>query len=173
MLRWSWIDRDFDFDFPSSKFPDLMERMRGTPARIEERLLGIDHDLLTRSDGNGWTIQENAGHLTDTESLFSIRAGEFLSGAAKLTAADMSGSRTKAANHNNADINHLLTTFRGKRMEQVEELDMVGEELWAKSAFHPRLQKQMRLVDHVYFICEHDDYHLGRIGQLIRIFSLT
>ncbi len=150
-----------------------MERMRGTPARLEERLRSINHELLTRTDGNGWTIQENAGHLLDTDCLFSIRTSEFLIGATVLSAADMRGSKTKATDHDNANIENLLATFRDKRMELVSKIDGIDEEYWARSAFHPRLQKPMRLVDHVYFICEHDDYHLGRIGQLIRVFSYT
>jgi hypothetical protein len=33
---------------------------------------------------------------------------------------------------------------------------------------HPRLQQPLRIVDIAYFDAEHDDYHLGRIGELLR-----
>ncbi len=50
----------------------------------------------------------------------------------------------------------------------IEELD---ETDWDKSATHPRLGQPMRIVDIVYFFSEHDDYHLARIGELIRNFA--
>ncbi|MCH9001990.1 MAG: hypothetical protein IIC02_05390 [Planctomycetes bacterium] len=48
MAKWPWIDRKFSFDFPASKFPDLLERWRGTPARLEERVSGLSRDVLIR-----------------------------------------------------------------------------------------------------------------------------
>jgi hypothetical protein len=32
---------------------------------------------------------------------------------------------------------------------------------------HPRLKQPMRLVDHLYFVAEHDDHHLARIWEMI------
>ena len=40
MGKWAWTERKFSFDYPAAKWPDLMERVRGTPARIEEILAG-------------------------------------------------------------------------------------------------------------------------------------
>jgi hypothetical protein len=31
-----WIERSFNFDFSAGLYPFLLERLRGTPARIEE-----------------------------------------------------------------------------------------------------------------------------------------
>ena len=33
-----WPQRQFTFDFPVALYPELMERLRGTPVRVEERL---------------------------------------------------------------------------------------------------------------------------------------
>jgi hypothetical protein len=32
---------------------------------------------------------------------------------------------------------------------------------------HPRLKQPMRLVDHLYFVVEHDDHHVARIWEMI------
>jgi len=32
---------------------------------------------------------------------------------------------------------------------------------------HPRLRTSMNAVDLAYFVAEHDDYHLARIGELL------
>jgi len=42
------------------------------------------------------------------------------------------------------------------------------EAIASLSALHPRLQTPMRLIDHLFFIAEHDDHHLAKIGMLLR-----
>jgi hypothetical protein len=32
---------------------------------------------------------------------------------------------------------------------------------------HPRLKTPMRLIDHLYFVAEHDDHHHARIWELV------
>jgi uncharacterized damage-inducible protein DinB len=172
MPKWPWIERTFRFDFPVSKWPDLLERVRGTPARIEERVSNLPLDLLTRwPDGGGWSIQRNVGHLIDLGNLFLHRVEQILAGEETLIAADMSNKRTNEADHDARDIVELLTGFRADRMRLVERLESLSDADWGRSAKHPRLKQPMRIVDIAYFDAEHDDYHLGRIGELIRGFK--
>src|SRR6185295_5036408 len=56
MPKWPWIERKFTFDFPVGKHPDIVERFRGLPARVEERVRGLTAAQLTWNDG-GWSIQ--------------------------------------------------------------------------------------------------------------------
>lgn len=171
MTKWAWTERKFSFDYPSTKWPDLLERVRGTPARIEERVRGLSRDVLTRRrDGKGWSIQENIGHLFDLEDIHLRRIEEILQGKAGLMAADMSNRKTNEADHNAKDIRKLLAEFRADRAKLVARFEGLAEPDWAKSALHPRLQQPMRIVDIACFTAEHDDYHLGRIGELIRAF---
>ena len=58
-----WTDRHFTFDLPESLFPVVVERLWGTPARIEDKVRGLSPTLLTRRDGDAWSIQEHIGHL--------------------------------------------------------------------------------------------------------------
>ena len=41
MAKWRWIERKFNFGYPATKWPDLLERVRGTPARLEEIVRGL------------------------------------------------------------------------------------------------------------------------------------
>ena len=168
MAKWSWTDRTFNFDFPPSKFPDLLKRVRGTPARVEDRIKGLSRDVLTRSDGKGWSIQQNIGHLIDLGDMQFRRVGQILAGETTLIAADMTNKKTNEANHNEKDIAELLREFREERARFVTKLESVDESDWGKSAIHPRLNQPMRIVDIAYFDAEHDDYHMARIGELIR-----
>jgi malonyl-CoA O-methyltransferase len=171
MSKWPWIERTFNFDFPPSKFPDILERLRGTPIRIAEWIAGLKQDTLIRHDGLGWSIQENIGHLADVELLGLGRLDEFDSGAETLRPADMSNRASQEANHNLASIEMVLNTFRRNRGQFIDRLERLDPERYGQTAIHPRLNQPMRIVDLMYFVAEHDDYHLARIGQLVRKFT--
>jgi uncharacterized damage-inducible protein DinB len=165
-----WTDRSFQFTFPVEVYPEMVERLRGTPARLEDRVKSIVPGVRTKRDGERWSIQENVGHLLDLESLFNRRLDEYLAGAEVLQAADMSNRKTFEADHNERAMAAILTDFRVRRMQLVERLDSLAPENFAAVAHHPRLNQPMRLVDMLFFQAEHDDYHLARISELIRLF---
>ena len=138
MTKWAWTERKFNFDYPSTKWPDLLERVRGTPARIEERVRGLSKDILTRRrDGKGWSIQENIGHLLDLEDIHLQRIEEILGGKAVLVAADMSNLKTHEADHNAKDIRTLCAELRSERAILVAQFDRLGESDWARASLHP------------------------------------
>ncbi len=169
MPRWPWIERRFTFDFPPAKFPELLERWRGTPARLEERLAGTSDAVARRSDG-GWSIKQNVGHLTDLEPLWTQRLAEILAGARELRAADMTNRATHEAGHNDRPLADLLGDFRRARMAGIAQAVAIKEADWGRAALHPRLKQPMRIADILCFMCEHDDYHLGRIAELLQMF---
>jgi DinB superfamily len=167
--RIKWTDRRFDFTFPAGLYPEMIERLRGTPARLEDRIRSLPAEVLQRRDGDRWSIQENAGHLLDLESLVMERLDQYVAGATELHAADMSNRKTYEAGHHNVPVTSILSAFREQRMKIVARLDGLDAEMFARSAFHPRLAVQMRLIDMIFFQAEHDDYHMARISELARL----
>ncbi len=163
-----WFERRFEFDLPNTLFPNVVERVRGTPARIEERVRGVATATLTRRLGETWSIQENVGHLLDLEPLWLTRGRELAAGAAVLTAADLDNRKTHQANHNAFPLASLLEAFRRERGRFVSLLDNADAALLERTALHPRLRTPMRLIDLALFVAEHDDHHLARIGELLR-----
>jgi DinB family protein len=170
-MRIKWTDRRFEFNFPTGIYPEMIERMRGTPARLEELFAGLSRETLTAQVDGRWSMQENAGHLLDLESLVSQRVDEYLAGNAALHAADMSNRKTYDASHNDVPIDSILKAFRSARHELVQRLDSLDADVFGRSALHPRLNVQMRLVDMIFFQAEHDDYHLARISELKRLLA--
>jgi uncharacterized damage-inducible protein DinB len=171
VARIQWTDRKFEFNFPAGLYPEMIERLRGRPARIEDRVKGLSAAILTRRDGERWSIQENIGHLLDLEDLFRGRLDDFDRRLPTLRAADMSNQKTHRAQHNMQRLQDILMAFRAARTDVVERLDNYGEIFFDRTALHPRLNKPMRVVDLLYFQAEHDDYHLARISELIRLFQ--
>ena len=163
-----WVDRHFTFDLPESLFPVVVERLRGTPARIEDKVRGLSPTLLTRRDGDAWSIQEHIGHLLDLDELHDGRLDDFLSGAAVLRAADMTNRKTWEAHHNERPIAELLGAFRRERERFVARLDGWDAGRLSLTALHPRLNQPMRVIDMAFFTAEHDDHHLARMTELAR-----
>ena len=163
-----WIERTFEFTLPPSQYPNVVERLRGTPGRLEERLRALPPGLLTRRPGAGWSIQEHAGHLLDLEPLWLRRAEQLLAGERELVAADLTNRRTAEAGHNGRALEGILGDFRSARALLLRRLEAAGAEDVGRSALHPRLGTPMRLIDLAYFIAEHDDHHLAAISALWR-----
>lgn len=169
--RTEWIKRQFTFELPLGMYGNVVERVRGTPARLEDLTSGLPREILTRRDGDKWSIQEQAGHLLDLEGLGKDRLDEFEAQREKLTAADMTNQLTHEANHNANSIENILSAFRKERMAFVGRLDSYDEEFVSRTALHPRLKTPIRVIDLAFFIAEHDDHHLARISELKRLFE--
>jgi uncharacterized damage-inducible protein DinB len=166
--RSRWFSRTFTFDAPASAFASIVERLRGTPARLDERLRGSDRaTVIARLDG-AWSIQENAGHLLDLEPLWLGRLDDFESGAERLRAADLENRQTHDANHNAGALHDILVAFRREREALVARLERYDGAFIVRAALHPRLAQPMRVVDHAFFVAEHDDHHLATITALMR-----
>ena len=161
-----WFERKFEFGFPDALLPNLCARLRGTPARLEEMLRDRPPELMGRRRGQKWSAQEHAGHMGDLEPLWIARIEDFVAGAKQLTAADLSNRKTDTANHNARKIEPILSEFRHGRSQLLERLEQLKPEAFRQTILHPRLQQPMRVVDHLYFVAEHDDHHLARIWEL-------
>lgn len=169
--RLTWFKRQFNFDYPVDIYPDIIERVRGTPARLEDRVAGLAPAVLIRRDGNSWSIQENVGHFLDLDDLHANRIGDFLAGVSVLRAADLTNRKTNEARHNERPITDILRDFRRERLAFVASVEALQPADFARTAEHPRLKTPMRLVDCLTFFACHDDYHLARITELVRLFG--
>ena len=159
----NWFDRKFEFTFPVELLPNLLARLRGTPARLEESLRGCPHRVLIDKPEGKWSAQEHAGHLLDLEPLWLARVADYATGAGQLTPADLSNRKTHEANHNLRPIEEILAQFRAARLELLKRVEELDASIPGRSIPHPRLKTPMRLVDHLYFAAEHDDHHLAHI----------
>jgi len=164
-----WFERKFDFTFPVEQHPNLCARLRGTPARLEEIVRAADRNLLIRKprENDKWSAQEHAGHLLDLEPLWMARVDDYFTEASQLTVADLTNRKTFAAQHNQRPIEQILADFRSARSRLLSKVEKIDPAIFARTSLHPRLKTPLRLVDHLYFVAEHDDHHLAHIWALI------
>ncbi len=166
-----WFDRKFTFNLPVWMYPIVVERLRGTPARVEDLFRGasIPADVLTHRNGNAWSIQENIGHLLDLEPLWIGRVEDILNGELRLREADLTNRMTYDANHNESSIQEIISSFRTLREQLVCQLDVLEDSVIERTALHPRLKQPMRPLDLIFFVAEHDDYHLAQITRMKKL----
>ncbi|MDQ1471750.1 MAG: hypothetical protein QOJ99_3230 [Bryobacterales bacterium] len=169
ILETNWFERRFAFPIPVELLPNVLARLRGTPARLEETLRGCPRELLIRKAADKWSAQEHAGHLLDLESLWLARVDDYVTANDQLTAADLINRKTHEANHNGRPVEQILTEFRTARQKLLNRVDESDMSLPSQALSHPRLETPMRLVDHLYFVAEHDDHHLAAMWALFEV----
>jgi uncharacterized damage-inducible protein DinB len=162
-----WFERRFDFSFPVDLFPNVCARLRGTPARMEEVMAGQPSNILLLKPQQKWSPQEHAGHLLDLEPLWLARVEDYVQGSRQLTPTDLRNRKTDEANYNAQLLSQILAAFRAERERLLERVSHLNATLHSRSIPHPRLHTPMRLIDHLFFVAEHDDHHLARIWELV------
>ena len=163
MKQKRWFERKFDDVRDVGLFPNILERLTGTPARLEEKIKNTSTEFLTVKLDDHWSIQENIGHLIDLEPLWSGRVDDFAEGKEELREADLTNTKTKEANHNQNSIEELLRQFRSAREDLVGKMENLEEKDLLHTALHPRLKTPMRILELAQFVAEHDDQHLARM----------
>lgn len=166
-----WFDREFKFILPPEMFAIVIERLRGTPARLEEKIAFVPAEVLVKSEGEKWSILQNIGHMLALMELWERRIVDFRNKVEELYPADLNNRKTKESNFNEQPLADLVKEFRVRQERLVEDFEGFSDEEASLTALHPRLKTPMRLIDLAYFIAEHDDHHLACITDLIRSYS--
>jgi len=169
MKQVKWFERNFKFDAVQNTFLSILERLAGTPVRLEEKFKSIPSSILNEQPGGDWSIKENLGHLSDLETLWQGRLEDIQNGAVEMRPTDLQNTATTQAHHNDRSVNELLFRFRSLREKTIHLLEGIDEETVFKSALHPRLKTPMRTIDLFLFVAEHDDHHLATISELTRL----
>lgn len=161
-----WFERVFELGMPVEAQPELIERLRGTPLRLEERVAGLPLDHVTRRVGDAWSIAEHVGHLSDLEPLWLGRVDDLRAGLTRLRAADLQNQATWSANHNSRSLDDILWEFRDRRGRLLDRIETLTDAELRATALHPRLEQPTTVVDLCFFVAEHDDHHLATITGL-------
>ena len=167
MQKTEWFNRKFPIIDDNGILPSIIERLSGTPARIEETVGNIKFNLLTLKPKDKWTIKEEIGHLSDLEPLWLGRLHDLVNKEPELRVTDLTNQLTHNANHDATEMKTLLLRYREKRQQFVNELLSLQDEQLLNSSLHPRLKTPMRIIDLAYFVAEHDDHHLASVREII------
>lgn len=163
MEQTKWFERKFLPIEDNGLLPNIIERLAGTPARLNYK---IDHMNMARilDPSAGWSIKKEIGHLIDLEPLWLDRAKEIVANTPVLKTADLTNRKTEEADHDERDTLSLINEFTEERKKLVDLLKSLPDTALNFTSKHPRLGTPMRMIDLAYFVAEHDDHHLVKIG---------
>ena len=164
-----WLERKFPKFLPESELVEIIERLKGTPMRIHDKVLDLSEDILVQKIDSKWSIKEHIGHLYDLEELWIGRFHDFEQGEETLCAWDTANTKTSQANHNNQQVEYLIGQFDLARIQLLFSIHSLTRSKIVKTALHPRLLNPMNPVDLAFFIAEHDDHHLAHIDAIIAL----
>ncbi len=149
-------------------YPEICARLASAPARLEEVFRDSLHETRVFKPGGKWSAQEQAGHLVDVESLWYSRLDDFFAeDLTELRVTDLTNRATTEAGHNERPLELILQAFAEGRRRLLDRIEKIGPPSPDRLRLHPRLKKQMTIADHLFFVAEHDDYHLINIGELL------
>lgn len=171
MKQIQWFDRKFDFSSDQNIFPAIIERLKGTPIRLKDKIQNIQEAYLTVKPQGKWSVLEHIGHLTDLEPLWMGRLDDILSNKEEMRPTDLDNKKTDLANHNSQSPAALLADFSEHRNTMIIKVEALTEKEIYRYALHPRLKKPMRIIDLFLFVAEHDDHHLAKITGIYKLLT--
>lgn len=167
IIRTPWFDRKFTRIEDNSLLLGIIERLEGTPVRMQNKLINCSDNYLSSTKKNKWSLKKEVGHLGDLEILWLTRVKEIKNGAQDLSAADLKNTKTNLATHDDRKILDLINDFSKQRRLLILELKNLASGDLSKESKHPRLGTPMKIVDLAYFVAEHDDHHLATMTRLL------
>jgi hypothetical protein len=93
MQKTEWFKRKFAIIEDNGILPSIIERLSGTPARIEEIAGELKPDTLTLKPEGKWSVKEEIGHLSDLEPLWLGRLDDLINGLVELRTADLTNQK--------------------------------------------------------------------------------
>ena len=161
--RQIWTDHTFNLNIHPGWQHNIMSRILDTEVRLLHHARPFTDAQLSYQPNGEWSIKQHIGHLTALEEVHSIRLKEFEARLPGLTMADMSNKKTHSANYNEQSLEELINDFRKERADFVAQFNALSEGAHYHAAVHPRLKVNMKPVDLLYFVAEHDDHHIASI----------
>lgn len=159
-----WMERRFVFGLPAGMLPFYLERLRGTAARIEEKVRGLPEDILSEKLDGKWSVKQNMGHLAEIDEIADKRIDEILAGVTPMSPAVFEPKH----DYNAMAVTDVLAFFRESRARNLAHYSALTADELVRSSLHPRLKEQMTAVDLAWFDAEHDDHHLERMNEIIK-----
>jgi uncharacterized damage-inducible protein DinB len=163
----NWLDRTWNFDLATGTYSKQLDRLECTPADLACLLENASSEVLLAKPLGKWSVHEHTGHLLTMESLWIARLDDFVMEREFLRPWNGHNEDTDAADFNRHRLGKLMEDFTQIRLAQVKMLRTLASVAETITARHDRLDRTMRLVDHVYFIAEHDAHHLAAIRLLL------
>ena len=167
MSNIKWFDRKFQFNHTASDYPAIYTRLSATPGVLRQMLAHLPENALDKQPEGKWSVKEHVGHLSVLEPLWRARIADIQHAKAQLTIADLENKATFEAGFNRYPVQQLIDDFTRERTATLHQLAGLQPDKIISRSLHPRMQQELSLTDHLYFVAEHDDHHIEYIRTLL------
>lgn len=147
--------------------PFIIERLRGTPLRVRHIVESAPTERVVFQPKDEWSIPEHLNHLTAVDVEFTGRIRQYLERAETMEVgpagdipADTEDELTRAP------VPELLSAFDRARSDLLELLEGLDEDAFTHAIYFPYLNREVSLVDKLFFIAQHDDSHVAWLWRL-------
>lgn len=165
MKKLEWFEREFKFGLPAGMLPFYIERLKGTIARIESKVIGIPEEILSHQLDGKWSVKQNIGHLAEVDEIAIKRIDEMIAGIPIMAPAVFEPRQ----DYNKQSVYEAIAHFLRIRTKNIDRYRTLSQDDIEKSSMHPRLKVMMTPVDLAWFDAEHDDHHLVRMDEIISV----
>ena len=162
-----WSERRLDYGRDGLELPILLERSRGTPARVLELFRGRSVEQLTMHQQDHWCPLEHVAHLLELQDLFERRLDDLCALQPEVGAFDLTGQEARLRAQCSRSPGDVLEEFRLTRMAFLDRVQELNASVHRHVARHPCEGRPYRTVDMLHWIAEHDDHHLASIRSLL------
>lgn len=169
MLLTPWSDRRLAYGKEEAELPVLLERVKGTHARLASLVAHAPRERLTLRAHGSWCVVDHIGHLILVQDRFEERADDFAALRDRLCTVDLAHQEVELVKHRSQDMGDLLEEFRLKRAFFARRVEGFDRSTLRHRAYHPCQRIGMTPVDMVHFLAEHDDHHLASIRRLLAV----
>ncbi len=163
-----WTERKWDFMAEKQDATASIRVLSATAEKLSKLSEGLNPEQLKMRVNSKWSVNEHAGHLLTMESLWIARLDDFVMGHEVLRPWNGTNADTEAAEFNRQRLGKIIADFREIRTSHLNLIESYLPEAGSMKAFHERLNQQMTLTDHLFFMAEHDLHHLATIENFIR-----
>ena len=163
----AWLERRFAFGQKPDMLAYFLERMEGTVARISWRVESVSNESLSLQLDGKWSVKQNIGHLAEVEEISLKRIDEILNGVPEMTPAVFPVKQ----DYNSMALQDVIAFFERARLATLQRYNTLKFEDLKLTSIHPRFKQAMNPVDLAFFHAEHDDHHLLRINEILKILS--
>ena len=148
-------------------YPNLLARLRGTPAQARRNASRADRqEILTTKPRRKMVSPGTRRPPARPRTAVAGASRRLRRGSGRSSPQPTCRIEKPSKPTIMRPLEKILEDFRTAReklLQRVGELNAI----YLATIPHPRLKTPMRLVDHLYFVAEHDDHHLARIWELL------
>lgn len=167
MIPIPWNRRTIPYGRSLDELPVLLERLLGTAERLQHMYTSASREkLLARVDGR-WAAVDHLAHLLTLQERFVSRVEDFEHRRSMLCEIDLRDQGALIEQRRARSVVELLDEFRLKRLRFTSRIEQMRYQTLMHQAQHPCQRRELRPVDMLLWIAEHDDHHLASVRSLL------